>query len=117
DVQKAFLKYDWPGNVRELENVLQSATMTTRKDFIDISDLPKSLREQTAIRNRPAFGGQDDLSTLEDLEKEYITYLLKLTGFNLKRTAKILNISRTTLYNKMAKYGLAREARSSSGRS
>ncbi|MDD8026698.1 MAG: sigma-54 dependent transcriptional regulator, partial [Acidobacteriota bacterium] len=42
DVQKAFLKYDWPGNVRELENVLQSATMTTRKDFIDISDLPKS---------------------------------------------------------------------------
>jgi DNA-binding NtrC family response regulator len=109
EVQKLFLKYDWPGNVRELENVLQSATMTTRRDFIDVGDLPKALREQAAARPRPAFGDRDNLSTLDDLEKEYIAYLLKLTGFNLKRTAKVLNISRTTLYNKMAKYGLERE--------
>ncbi len=116
DVQKAFLKHDWPGNVRELENVLQSAVMTTRKDFIDVADLPKSLRDQAATRGRPAFGGRDNLSTLEDLEKEYIAYLLKLTGFNLKRTAKVLNISRTTLYNKMTKYGIIREPRIPSAR-
>ncbi len=109
EVQKLFLKYDWPGNVRELENVLQSATMTTRRDFIDVGDLPKALRDQAASRPRPAFGDRDNLSTLDDLEKEYIAYLLKLTSFNLKRTAKVLNISRTTLYNKMAKYGLERE--------
>jgi DNA-binding NtrC family response regulator len=115
DVQKAFLKYDWPGNVRELENVLQSATMTTQKDFIDVADLPKSLRDQAASRTRPVFSGRDGLSTLEDLEKEYIAYLLKLTGFNLKRTAKVLNISRTTLYNKMTKYGIAREKRTAAG--
>jgi transcriptional regulator with PAS, ATPase and Fis domain len=111
DVQKLFLKYDWPGNIRELENVLQSATMTTHRDFIDIADLPKALRDQTAARPRPAFGDRDNLSTLDDLEKEYIAYLLKLTAFNLKRTAKVLNISRTTLYNKMATYGLVREPR------
>ncbi|MCX6561427.1 MAG: sigma-54 dependent transcriptional regulator [Candidatus Aminicenantes bacterium] len=116
DVQKLFLKYDWPGNVRELENVLQSATMTTHRDFIDVSDLPKALREQAAARPRPAFGDRDNLSTLDDLEKEYIAYLLKLTAFNLKRTAKVLNISRTTLYNKMAKYGLVREPRPPSKR-
>lgn len=109
DVQKLFLKYDWPGNVRELENVLQSAIMTTRREFVDVSDLPKALRDQAAAKPRPAFGDRDNLSTLDDLEKEYIAYLLKLTGFNLKRTAKVLNISRTTLYNKMAKYGLERE--------
>jgi DNA-binding NtrC family response regulator len=109
EVQKLFLKYDWPGNVRELENILQSATMTTRRDFVDVGDLPKALREQVASHRRPAFGDRDNLSTLDDLEKEYIAYLLKLTGFNLKRTAKVLNISRTTLYNKMAKYGLERE--------
>ncbi len=116
DVQKAFLKHDWPGNVRELENVLQSAVMTTRRDFIDVADLPKSLREQAAVQARPAFGGRDSLSTLEDLEKEYIAYLLKLTGFNLKRTAEVLNISRTTLYNKMARYGIAREPRATASR-
>jgi DNA-binding NtrC family response regulator len=116
DVQKLFLKYDWPGNIRELENVLQSATMTTPRDFIDISDLPKALRDQATARPRPAFGDRDNLSTLEDLEKEYIAYLLKLTAFNLKRTAKVLNISRTTLYNKMAKYGLVREPRPPSKR-
>jgi DNA-binding NtrC family response regulator len=46
------------------------------------------------------------LSTLDDLEKEYITYLLKVTNHNLKKTAKILDISRTTLYNKLGKYNL-----------
>ena len=111
DVQKIFLKYDWPGNVRELENILQSAVMLTKKDFIDIADLPKSLRDQAATRSRPSFHDRDNLSTLEDLEKEYIGYLLKLTHFNLKRTAKILNISRTTLYNKMSRYSLVREPR------
>jgi DNA-binding NtrC family response regulator len=116
DVQKVFLKYDWPGNVRELENILQSAAMLTKKDFIDVGDLPKNLRDQAAIKPRPPFLDKENLSTLEDLEKEYIAYLLKLTRFNLKRTAKILNISRTTLYNKMGRYGLVREPRLPKGR-
>jgi DNA-binding NtrC family response regulator len=116
EVQKVFLKYDWPGNVRELENVLQSAAMLTKKDFIDVGDLPKNLRDQAAVKPRPSFVDKENLSTLDDLEKEYIAYLLKLTRFNLKRTAKILNISRTTLYNKMGRYGLVREPRPKKGR-
>ena len=116
EVQKVFLKYDWPGNVRELENVLQSAAILTKKDFIDVGDLPKNLRDQAAVKPRPSFVDKENLSTLDDLEKEYIAYLLKLTRFNLKRTAKILNISRTTLYNKMGRYGLVREPRPKKGR-
>ncbi len=111
DVQKAFLKYDWPGNVRELVNVIQSAAMLTKKEFIDTGDLPKELRDRTSVRTRLPFMDREGLSSLDDLEKEYIGYLLKLTNFNLKKAAKILAISRTTLYNKMAKYGLVREAR------
>ncbi len=42
----------------------------------------------------------------DDLEKEYIKYLMKLTNNNKRKTAKILNISRTTLYNKLAKYNI-----------
>jgi DNA-binding NtrC family response regulator len=117
DVQKIFMKYDWPGNVREVENVLQSAAMLTKKDYIDIEDLPKNLRDQASIKPRPAFMDRENLSTLDELEKEYIAYLLKLTKFNLKRTAKVLNISRTTLYNKMARYEMVREPRSKKGRS
>jgi len=46
---------------------------------------------------------------LEELEKEYIAYVLKVTEHNLKKAAEVLSISRTTLYNKLAKYGLPRD--------
>jgi len=109
DVQKLFLKYNWPGNVRELENALQSAVLITRKDFIDLPDLPKTVREPAAARRRAVFIERENLSSLEDLEKEYISYVLTQTKNNLKRSAEILGVSRTTLYNKLAKYGLDRE--------
>lgn len=108
EVQKLFLKYNWPGNVRELENALQSAVLVTRKDFIDLIDLPKSVREPAAARRRAVFVERENLSSLEDLEKEYISYVLTQTKNNLKRAAEILGVSRTTLYNKLSKYGLAR---------
>ena len=108
DVQKLFLKYGWPGNVRELENALQSAVLVTRRDFIDLADLPKSIREPAAARRRAVFIERENLSSLEELEKEYISYVLAQTKNNLKRSAEILGVSRTTLYNKLAKYGLSR---------
>ncbi len=106
EVQKLFLKYGWPGNVRELANVLESAAMLCKKDFIDVANLPKYLRDYIPPQGAIAFGGPGHLSSLEDLEKDYIAYLLKVTKGNLRQTAKILGISRTTLYNKLAKYGL-----------
>jgi len=106
DVQKLFLRYDWPGNIRELENVLQSAALVSKKDFIDLGDLPKNLRDFLPTRSQMPLIDKENLSTLDDLEKEYISYLLRVTNHNLKKTAKILNISRTTLYNKIGKYNL-----------
>lgn len=109
DVQKIFLKYNWPGNVRELENVLESASMLSKKDFIEVANLPKHLRDFEAPAGALSLLRKESLSTLESLEREYIVYLLKVTGNNLRRTAGILGISRTTLYNKMAKFNLARK--------
>lgn len=106
DVQKLFLRYDWPGNIRELENVLQSAALVSKKDFIDLGDLPKNLRDFLPVQSQMPLIDKENLSTLDDLEKEYISYLLRVTNHNLKKTAKILNISRTTLYNKIGKYNL-----------
>ncbi len=104
EVQKLFLKYGWPGNIRELANVLESAAMLCKKDFIDVANLPKYLRDYIPPQGAIAFGGHGHLSSLNDLEKDYILYLLKVAKGNMRQTAKILGISRTTLYNKLAKY-------------
>jgi DNA-binding NtrC family response regulator len=106
EVQKLFLKYNWPGNVRELANVLESAAMLCKKEFVDVANLPKYLRDYIPPEGAVAFAGRGHLSSLDDLEKDYIAYLLKVTKGNMRQTAKILAISRTTLYNKLAKYGV-----------
>ena len=105
-VQKLFLKYPWPGNVRELENVLESASILTKKDYIDIPDLPKYLQDYYDSLDKIPFIERQELSTLDDLEKDYIIHILKLTENNLRKAAKILDISRTTLYSKLKKYGI-----------
>jgi DNA-binding NtrC family response regulator len=106
-VQKLFQKYEWPGNVRELENVLERAAILAKSHFIDINDLPEYLQESAPPSTKLPFIGREHLSTLDELEKEYIIYLLDLVDNNMKKTAKILNISRTTLYNKLKKYNIS----------
>ncbi|MGB8951934.1 MAG: helix-turn-helix domain-containing protein [Candidatus Aminicenantales bacterium] len=54
------------------------------------------------------------LPTLENLIQKYIHYVLELTYYNISETAKILNISRTTLYNKIHKYNIKIHSESSS---
>jgi DNA-binding NtrC family response regulator len=103
-VQKLFQRYQWPGNVRELENVLESASILTKKDFIDIPDLPKYLQKLHQSLERIPFIEREELSTLEDLEKDYILHVLKQTRHNMRKAAQILDISRTTLYSKLKKY-------------
>jgi len=105
-VQKLFHKYRWPGNVRELENVLERSSMLSKKDFIDTADLPKYLQDYTPSAHEIPFVDKERLSSLDELEKEYILYLLKISKNNLRKTSKILNISRTTLYNKLKKYSI-----------
>jgi len=107
-VQKLFLKYEWPGNVRELENVLESAAMLCKKEFIDITELPKYLQESFPSADKIPFIKREQLTSLKDLEKEYILYILKISNNNLRKSAKIMNISRTTLYNKLRKYKIKR---------
>jgi len=105
-VQKLFSKYNWPGNIRELKNVLERAALVTKKEFIDINDLPEYLRDTSILKQKSPLIDKENFSSLEDLEKDYITYLINQTDYNIKKTADILNISRTTLYSKLKKYNI-----------
>jgi DNA-binding NtrC family response regulator len=104
NVQKLFLKYSWPGNIRELLNVIESAAMMCARDFLDIGDLPKYLQDLSAAGGEGLFSGAQNAASLQQLEKEYIAYLLKTNQNNIRQTAKLLNISRSTLYQKIKKY-------------
>ena len=92
------LSYAWPGNVRELENAIERALVIGRGAEVQPADFPFQLHP-----TEPA-GGR----TLEDIERAHIERVLEETGWNFSRTARILDIDRTTLYHKLRRYGLKR---------
>ena len=99
-VKKSFQNYYWPGNIRELDNVIKSAYAASERANIDIYDLPSKV----SIRK--------DNKNLHDLVKNYEKNLLLETleknNWNCLVTAKKLEVHRSVLYNKIAKYNLKR---------
>jgi DNA-binding NtrC family response regulator len=99
--------HPWPGNVRELENVVERAVVLTRNSRILPEDLPDRLRGDTPLRATSADQPILPLKrALEDPERRIIEQALKFTGGNRQRTASLLEINRTTLFNKMKKFEL-----------
>ena len=90
------LNYDWPGNVRELENAIERALVIRRGNRIEASDFPFQLSLP------PKQGGR----SLEEVERGHIEHVVKETSGNLSQAARILHIDRTTLYNKLRRYGM-----------
>jgi two-component system, NtrC family, response regulator HydG len=90
------MDYGWPGNVRELENAIERAMLICRDQEIQPTDFPFQNAEAAPS------GGQ----TLEEVEKAHIKRVIEETAGNYSRTARILGIDRTTLYNKVKRYGL-----------
>ncbi|HEY0898403.1 MAG TPA: sigma-54 dependent transcriptional regulator [Sphingobacteriaceae bacterium] len=110
EVINCFLTYNWPGNVRELKNVVRRAALMSEGNLIQVKALPleiSTFERVAAIEN--AMGqsmhvkeNKRDLKNAA-LEAEYdaILKVLKEVNFNKTKAAKILNIDRKTLYNKM----------------
>jgi len=92
--------------VRELRDVIEIAVEVSDKDFIDMEGLPQYFQESLTRPKKIPFIRREELSTMDALEKEYIIYLLKITDSNMTETAKTMGISRSTLYNKIEKYGI-----------
>ena len=92
------LKYEWPGNVRELENAIERAVILAKDSYIDVADLP----QENLLLIPSAPPGR----SLGEIEKNHILNILNETGGNYSETARILGISRMTLYNKIRAHGL-----------
>ncbi len=102
----ALSKYSWPGNVRELENVIERAIILCMGQYISEKDLPpnilKDYEPEDAIQTQLSGGGK----SLDDIEKIALIETLKQTKGNKTEAATILNITRTTLRNKLKKHDL-----------
>jgi len=95
-------RYHWPGNVRELENVVERAVSLAHGPLVLPSDLPETVRQAAS-----AVGEEEDgLVTLEELEKRYLQKVLRETGGNKMKAARILGIDRRTLYRMAQRFGL-----------
>jgi DNA-binding NtrC family response regulator len=92
------LRHQWPGNVRELENAIERAVILAQNPVIEVSDLS----QQNLV---PAGSATSSARNLKQLEKEHIQNVLSETEGNYTEAARILGISRMTLYNKAKAYG------------
>ena len=96
---ETYQNHDWPGNIRELKHTIEKAVILSDGRHVQESHI----NTQMELENNDPF--PEDLS-LASLEKEAISRALCLTDNNLSKAAKILEISRTTLYSKIQKHGL-----------
>jgi DNA-binding NtrC family response regulator len=99
------LKHRWPGNVRELENAIERAVVVGKNTHIQPEDL--------LVDDDREESGTSASVRLKDVEKEHIQRVLEQTGWNVTRSAQLLEIDRATLYNKIKSYNLSRPGQQS----
>lgn len=115
EVMDIFMNYRWPGNIRELENVIERAINLLDSDsVIKAEHLPDHMGG--SVHRLPKVGSNNNKvlnntdmnlkKRIEVLEREVITECLAAVDNNKNQAAKILNISRVSLYKKIEMYGL-----------
>lgn len=109
DVEQIFLSYPWHGNLRELNNVIKRAVLMSSGDMIERNALPQEIVYPAT--QKPSFGDEmepksDSLlkNAMWDVERQLIIKTILDAGYNKSKAARMLNIDRKTLYNKIKLY-------------
>ncbi|MCR4723887.1 MAG: sigma-54 dependent transcriptional regulator [Clostridia bacterium] len=109
EVKETLLRYPYPGNVRQLANILEYACIVCKGSRIELSDLPRDIRELHSSRAQSEDETESEFlstHTLEEIERKAILQTLEKNKGHRGKTAEDLGISRRCLFNKIREYGL-----------
>ncbi|MEJ7733370.1 MAG: sigma-54 dependent transcriptional regulator [Polyangiaceae bacterium] len=108
EVAERLLGYGWPGNVRELANCIERGVALARFEQLTLDDLPDRVRStppKPPLVTEP--GSEDEILTLEEVERRYTLRVFERTGYSRTLTAQLLGVDRKTLYRKLERWGVS----------
>ncbi|MEA1900591.1 MAG: sigma-54 dependent transcriptional regulator [Thermodesulfobacteriota bacterium] len=109
DAKYAIMQNSWPGNVRELENVMERAVLLSAGSLIDGASLPLPVRQTMSHKSRQLKPFKTVIKAAgRDAERKAILKALEETMGNKTKAARILGISRSSLYNKIYALGIGK---------
>ena len=94
--------YSFPGNVRELQHIAERAVALSQDGVLRVADLPPDL----SMGDAKPVPAEDAVLPLKAMEKDHIFEVYRQTGFNQSETARVLGISRTTLWRRLHEFDL-----------
>jgi DNA-binding NtrC family response regulator len=100
DAMKVLMDHNWPGNVRQLENALSYAVIISQEETIKRKHMPPFLLKEAA--------GEPARISLSENERGLILQALEESNWNKHDAARRLQLSRSTLYSKIRRYGLGK---------
>ncbi len=114
EAMKFLMEYYYPGNIMELKNLMERMALLSKDKILDVEQLPLEIKTKSEIvENKTVVGVgplkeilEQEIYSLEAVERVVIAIALQKTRWNKQETSKILGIGRTTLYEKIRKYGL-----------
>jgi two-component system nitrogen regulation response regulator NtrX len=114
---EALQRYRWKGNIRELRNTVERLIIMTAGDTIDIGDLPGAVRTPgvggSAAVSKPGEGESAKTGTLREFkdssERAYLVSKLRENGWNISKTAEVIDTPRSNLYKKLEQYQISQE--------
>jgi two-component system nitrogen regulation response regulator NtrX len=105
-------RYRWKGNIRELRNTVERLIIMTPADSIDLADLPESIRVDAPSRGPDNDGVK--AGTLREhkevSERAFLVQKLRETGWNISKTAELIDTPRSNLYKKLEQYNIKQES-------
>jgi two-component system nitrogen regulation response regulator NtrX len=115
---EALRRHRWKGNIRELRNTVERLIIMTAGDTIDVGDLPGALRAPAAAgavampkpgEGESAKGGGTLREFKDSSERAYLVAKLRENGWNISKTAEVIDTPRSNLYKKLEQYQISQE--------